>query len=388
MNKKRRLIDQMKKEGIELLIASTPENVMYLTDYWSLSQKVVRGVQTYALFSKSMKKPVLIIPISDGDLVGIKDLKVVPYGSFYINKSTNKLSRTEQVINEIFRIERKKSGIQALIDVIKEENFDSSVIGVENEIPYQVLNKLKREFPELKIKEATDLFHRVRMVKTNEEIKKLKKSANIIERGIESTLQCLTEGISEIEVAKELKKEIIEKGADIGFIVVGFGTHSAYPNAHPSKNKLKRGDIVRFDVGCLWDHYYSDTAKTIVFGKKETTKQKKYYDVIVNAQKKGIESAKPGVRVSEIYNIMIKTIQKKIPHYNRHHFGHGIGLEVHQPPIITGENTTLLQKDMVINIEAPYYELGFGGLQVEDTLIITEKSNEVITTIDEILEVL
>jgi len=378
----------MNEEGIDLLIASTPENVGYLTDYWSLSQQVVRGVQTYALFSNSMEKPVLIIPISDGDLIGRKDLKVVPYGSFYINESTTKLSKVDQAVKEIFQMKKSKNGIEALIDVIKEENFDCSVIGVENKIPFQSLNRLKKEFPKLRIKEVTDLFHRTRMVKTNDEIRKLRKSANIIERGIESALQSITEGISEIEVAKELKKEIIWEGADVGFIVIGFGAHSAYPNAQPSKNKLKKGDIIRFDVGCLWEHYYSDTAKTIVFGKKATTKQKKYYNAIVNGQKEGIEKVKPGVRVSDIYNIMIKTIRKDIPHYNRHHFGHGIGLEVHQPPIITPNNTTSLQKGMVINIEAPYYELGFGGLQVEDTLLITEEGNEVITTIDETLETL
>ena len=215
----------------------------------------------------------------------------------------------------------------------------------------------------------------------------LKKTTAIIEKTTKSTLQNITEGISEIEAACELHKEIASAGAIPGFTDMCFGTTGAHVDNEPTQNRLKKGDIIRVDAGCVWDHYHSDIAKTIVFSKQPTAKQQKYFSALVNGQKNGITKAKAGVRVSDIFDVMVETIRKDIPHYNRHHCGHGIGLEGYELPMITPEDNTLLENGMVINLEAPYYELGFGGLQVEDTLLITETGNEVMTIIDESLQI-
>lgn len=388
MNEKR-LVNQMTQDGIDALIASTPENVGYLTNFWTFAQQAARGVQTYTLISSSIEKPVLIVPIGDVvsgmDLIEPKELTMIPYGSFYIHTEGTTLSETDQEIKEIFEIERSINATEALITVIKEENLGCSVIGIENEMPFQALNRLKKEFPQLRIREATDLLHKVRMVKTDDEIEKLKKSADIIEKAINAVLHWITEGTSEIEAAKKLKGEIIREGAEPGLTNIGFGANSAHPDALPCGNRLKKADIVRFDVGCIWKHYYSDTARAIVFGEEATTKQNEYYNAIANGQRNGIAKATPGTKVSDIFDLMMKTVRKDIPHYNRHHCGHGIGLEIHQPPSIAPSDNSVLEKGMVINLEVPYYELGLWGLQVEDTVLITEKGNEVMTTVDETL---
>lgn len=386
---RQRLANQMVQYGLDVLIASTPENVGYLTGFWTITQQIEAGVQTYALFTHSSKRTALIASVGDImsniRLIQPKQLLIVPYSIFYVNEGKI-LSETDQHIKEILNTKKRNSAVDALIEVIKEEGLSSAVIGVENQIPYQSLYRLKKEFPKIRIKEATDLFHTVRMVKTGREIECLRKSAEIIEKGIRLTLPELTEGISETEAAIKLKSHIIHEGAKPALMVIGFGANSAYSDADPCDNTLKRGDIVRFDVGCIWQHYYSDTAKIVVFGKEATDKQKTHYDALIEGHREGIANARAGVRVSDIFDTMMTRIRKGIPHFNRHHCGHGIGLKLHEPPAIAQNDNTILEEGMVINIEAPYYELGFGGLQTEDTILITENGNELLTIVDETLE--
>jgi len=390
MNKER-LVNQMNQEGIDVLLASTPENAGYITNFWMGIQQVARWVESYALISNSREKPILIASlyglISHVNLIEPEELKLMPYGSFTINEETGPLSQIDQEIKELLQLKSSPSATEALIEAIKEENLGSAVIGIENLMPLRTLDQLKKEFPRLRIKEATGLLHRARMVKTNDEIEKLKKSATVIEKAIKSTLQNITEGISEIEAANELDREIMKEGAAPAFMVFEFGANGAHVDAEPTEARLKKGDIIRIDAGCVYQHYYSDTAKTIVFGEQATPKQQKCYQAIANGQKSGIEKARPGVRASEVFDEMMKAIRKDIPDYNRPNFGHSIGLEVWEPPLIVADDNTVLEKGMVINLEALYYDLGVFGLQVEDTLLLTETDNEVMTTIDETLQI-
>ena len=390
MNKER-LINQMNQEGIDVLIASTPENVGYVTGFWMSIQQVARWVESYALISNSREKPSLIASlyglISHVDLIEREVLKIMPYGAFSINEATGPLSKIDKEIKELLRLESNSSATEALIAAIKEENLSNAVIGVENLMPLKTLEQLKKEFPQIKIKEATGLFHKARMVKTSDEIEKLRKSATVIEKAIKSTLQNIVEGISEIEAANELNKEIMKEGADPAFMVFEFGANGAHVDAEPTETRLKKGDIIRIDAGCVYQHYYSDTAKTIIFGEEVTAKQQKRYQAIASGQKSGIEKARPGVKASEVFDEMMKAIRKDFPDYNRYNFGHSIGLEVWEPPLIVPGDDTVLEKGMVINLEALYYDLGVFGLQVEDTLLLTETGNEVLTTVDETLQI-
>lgn len=383
-----RLASQTAQDGIDVLVASTPDNIGYLTNYWNVIQEAVREIEIYALFSSGWEKPVLIASIgalvSSADLVKSEDVTVMPYGSFHISEGTD-LSTRDQEIWELLQMERSPSAVETLVKVIRERGVDRAVLGIQNEMSYRTVDRLRKEFPKLRMREATHSFHMARMVKTGAEIENLRNAATIIERAVASTLECLAEGISEVETAAELNRQIISQGAAPAFAVVGFGANAAHVDAQPSDRRLKKGDIVRFDVGCAWRQYYSDTAKTVVFGGEPTERQERYYDALVAGHKNGIAMANPGTRVSDIFSAIMEAIRRDIPHYMRHHCGHGIGREVHQPPIIAPHDHTVLEKDMVINLEAPYYELGFGGLQVEDTLLIGETGNEVMTTIDETL---
>ena len=91
---------------------------------------------------------------------------------------------------------------------------------------------------------------------------------------------------------------------------------------------------------------------------------------------------KPGTRVAELFDIAVETARKGIPDYQRTHIGHGIGLELYEPPSINPTSEIVLEEDMVINVEPPYYELGLGGFQVEDTIVVTDSGFRFLTTLD------
>lgn len=385
MNRER-LVGKMNQEGIDALIASTPENVGYLTNLWMLIQKVARWVESYALISTSQGKPTLIASpyglISGADMLDPEKLNIVPVGGHNMYGDTV-ISKTDEKIKKILTIQARTSQAEALIETIKEQNLDSAIIGFENLMPHQMLDRLKKEFPRLRIKNvATKLFHWARMVKTPDEIARLRKAATVIEKAIDATLQNITEGMSEIEAADITKSAVIKESAHPVVMVLNFGTNASHMDAPPTKIRLKKGDIIHFDAVCVFEHYYADTARTVIFGQEPTDKQKNYFDTIVHTQRAGIEKAKPGMKASEIFNVMQETMQKGIPHVERLNFGHSIGLEVWEPPLLVGEDDTVLEENMVINVEPPYSELGFGGLQVEDTLLITKSGNELLTTID------
>ncbi|MEM3703793.1 MAG: Xaa-Pro peptidase family protein, partial [Candidatus Bathyarchaeia archaeon] len=234
--------------------------------------------------------------------------------------------------------------------------------------------------PAARIKHGAKIFKEIRMVKTDEEIKRLKKAAEISEKSLHNVLKTIKEGVSEADLAREFEANVVKEGGKPFVTVFGFGPRSAFPNAMPSDYRLKKGDIVRFDGGCIYKNYPSDIALSAVFG-QPSEKHKKYYNAIVKGTLEAINNVKPNVKASDIFNIALETTRKSgIPHYRRHHCGHGIGIEAYDMPILGPTDITPLEEGMVINVETPYYEIGFGGLQIEETIVVTRDEYKYLTT--------
>ncbi|USS40043.1 Xaa-Pro peptidase family protein [Thermococcus aggregans] len=374
----------MEKYDLDVLVSTTPENVLYLSNYQSVSHKLLKEVQIYAVFPRDLE-PVLIIPMSDLDLYAdnpswIKDVRT--YGTFYIEEGeSTELSKSELRLAKLQKI--AKPGLDpftVLTNVLSEKGLDKSNIGLdEMGIDYVTQSKLKAMLPEANFKPAYNILREIRMIKTKEEIELLRKSAEISQKAVERMLESVKEGVTERELAQELEEVIVRNGAKPFLTVLGCGTRSAFPNALPSDYKVKKGDIIRFDGGCEYKGYYSDIAKIAVL-ERANEKVKKYFKAIALGVEEAANAIEPGVKASEIFQIAMEAVKKAgIPHYRRHHVGHGIGAECYDPPILRPSNQTVLEPDMVINIETPYYEFGLGGLQVEITIRVTQDGYELLT---------
>jgi Xaa-Pro aminopeptidase len=160
---------------------------------------------------------------------------------------------------------------------------------------------------------------------------------------------------------------------------VTIGERAALADVYPTDRALRPGDLVRFDLGCLVGPYRSDISRTAVTG-KPTEKQARYYAAILAGERAAIAAMKPGVPVSQLFDVAVRvTRESGLPHYQRHHVGHGIGLEPYDPPTINAATNTALEPGMVFCVETPYYEHGWGGVQVEDAIEVTPGGSRTLT---------
>ena len=182
----------------------------------------------------------------------------------------------------------------------------------------------------------------------------------------------------------------VRRGAQPSIGHVGFGRSGALGMLNFPEDRLRRGDLIRFDVGCVYRGYASDTARTFGFG-RPADKALTYYEATVVGEDTAISMIKPGVIAADVFHATVDAVRRAgIPHYRRQHVGHGIGVGLagYDPPLLAPGDQTPLEAGMVLEVETPYYELGMGGLQVEDTVLVTEEGCRILTTLSRRLEIL
>ena len=235
---------------------------------------------------------------------------------------------------------------------------------------------------------GSEILKRCRSVKAPVEIERLRQASSVTENAITSALGQMQQGSTDIDLHREFLFSIVHRGARPYFEVIGVGTRTSLCNAEPNGSTLERNSIIRFDVGCKYMMYCSDIARNAVFG-EVSCRIGRYYQAVLAGEQAGLEAIRPGVTAAELFQVMVDTVRDNgIPHYERHHCGHGIGLDGYETPLIAPNDTTVLEEGMVLCLETPYYELGLGGLQVEDMVLVTSDGCELLTQLDrEILAV-
>ncbi|NIN53738.1 MAG: M24 family metallopeptidase [Nitrososphaeria archaeon] len=378
-----RAYEKMDKYGLDALVASTSENVVYVGDHWSLNQWMLKYVPVYVVLPRD-GHAAIVSTIGDLDVVAdtqpwIKEIRC--YGTFYIEPpETEDLTEAEERLYSLIRGTKVEANhIEALVKTLEEKGLHDKTLGIdERGITHPTWEELKARLPRAQLKEAYSILREIRMVKTEKEVELLKKAANISERAVEAAFNIVREGVSELDLQKEFEIILAREGAKPIPSVFHCGHHSAF-NSVNTDYQIKRGDIVRFDGGCIYQNYYSDIARVAVLG-QTTEKQRKYYAALVEGLEVAAEAAKPGVKASEIFKVAVEAVKKSgIPHYRRHHVGHGIGIECYDVPLLGPVDNTPLEEGIVFDIETPYYEFGFGGLQIEETLVVTGDGCEYLT---------
>lgn len=213
----------------------------------------------------------------------------------------------------------------------------------------------------------------LRMIKSKEEVRKIEAACQITSLCYSDILSCLKQGITEREVAKKVEIFFLENGADgLAFPpIIGFGTHSAIPHHSPTDRSLKKGDLVQFDIGCKKDHYCSDFSRVHFFGAPDP-KLQEIAKIVQEAKLAAEQVARIGTPVIEV-DQAARTVIEKYGYKDQflHSIGHGLGLEIHEPPLVRQTPNQPLQEGMVITIEPGIYLEGLGGVRLEDTYLIT-----------------
>lgn len=221
----------------------------------------------------------------------------------------------------------------------------------------------------------------LRAIKTKEEGQKLKAAAQLALKALENITPFVKPGVTEIEVANKLVNEMRILGAEKESFdpIVASGSNGALPHAHPTNKKIQEGELVTIDFGCILNGYCSDITRTLKIGKIKDEKLNEIYEVVKEAQSRGVKAIKPGVTTVEVDKVCRDYITEKgYGKYFVHSTGHGLGIEVHEKPNVTPrkEFDTVLEPGMVITVEPGIYIEGFGGVRIEDDILVTETGYE------------
>ncbi len=281
-----------------------------------------------------------------------------------------------------------KGLVETIADIVKNHNVKT--LGFENS---KVTVKEFKHFDaniDCTLVEMNDMVEKIRMIKDEEEIELIAHAASIGDAAFKHILGIIKAGMTEIEVAIELEFFMKKQGASkLSFdTIVASGTRSSLPHAVPSEKIIEEGDFVTMDFGCIYKDYCSDMTRTIVIG-KASDKQKEIYNVVLEAQLKACDNAKAGIlgKVGDAYaRDVIDAAGYRI--YFGHGLGHSLGLEVHEQPRFSLLSKEIIEEGMIMSIEPGIYIPDFGGVRIED-LVLIEKDGirNFCTSPKELLEV-
>ncbi len=225
------------------------------------------------------------------------------------------------------------------------------------------------------------VIEKLRLIKTEAEIKILKVAADIADAAFKHILDFIRPGKTELEVSNELEFFMRRAGATSSSFstIVASGHRSALPHGVASDKVIEAGDIVTMDYGAYYNGYVSDITRTVAVGEPDA-KLKEIYDIVLNAQLRGMDGFKPGMTGREADALTRDYITEKgYGEYFGHSTGHGIGLEVHEGPSLSMKSDIILEPGMVVTCEPGIYIPGLGGVRIEDDTHITKDGNEALT---------
>tara|TARA_Y100000591_G_scaffold331063_1_gene363829 strand:+ start:2718 stop:3956 length:1239 start_codon:yes stop_codon:yes gene_type:complete len=402
-NKKRadKLMDQF---NIDLLIASTPENVTYLSDTVSWAPKVYSySVDMFATYFKDNNlSSSLVVPSQEMTYVSTSNTWI---NDFYTYGGKSALiQKNEQVIksaeeNRYLNLQnndekRFPTAIEALIASIKNNTDKKLRVAIdEDKMTDKSILKLREDLVNCEVIPSSDLLKLIRMVKTDDEISAMKAAADLNESAC--TLACseIKIGMKELDIAEIYAQEV---GKGLGkwlWFHFGSGRRSVgiFP---PTEKKIQAGEMWKFDAGLSLNNYQADTGWGGVIG-QPNAQQKMIWEATLRGYDSAMSVIKEGVRPSEIQNAMLKGTQDSgLADHSGTFAGHAIGLEMRELPYVLGNrnivNSLYLPKDTdiplpentVLCIENPCQIFGVGGTQIEQTIIVKKNGYELLTKQD------
>ena len=363
----------MDEAAIDILLANTRTNVSYLADYYShfmnedflLDDGSAQYISFVGLPREQDKEPFFTPNAQDvEDLVEkkiwINDLWF--HGSYVDYSALSKDLKVVKVRDDV---------MDCVVEAIRDRGLETGNIGIEMfRIPAGIFLKLKERLPQANFLDGTRVLGKIRMIKSEEEISRMKEAARISDAAIGNLFKNLKTGISELECEKIVKTSIARMGGDFVWDHIAFGPRSI---SLPTGRRLKKNGTVRIDLGAGFSGYVCDFCRTKVFGRpgKEALN-------IYNAVLKTLESVKentgPEIKCSYLYNLAKAKMEEHGYSIFLPYAGHGVGKDLHELPYLTQFNDEKLEPGMVVTIEIYYVTNDYSiAINLEDQILVTDK---------------
>lgn len=400
-----RALDYMQRYRLDVLVATSPTNITYFTDYYLWLDRlfkeymVVPGasshlVQYYAVFPLEGEPALVVNPLMAVNAANlwVRNLQVYRGTSLETSLPPSDLSDLECRFLDLHRAaERYGSSTEAFLGILNERGLSTASIGIEMEgLEPKAKEMIARALPKAEIKDCSNLIRLLRMVKSKDEITLLKRAAEINEQAAMESLAMAGVGRHVADLVQHFRQRVAQMGADFDhfdFSLRGLGI------ASEPDYILRDDDVLFVDFGCIYRHYFSDGGTTLALRKPsdELLRRHAAFGMCLEA---GTRAMHPGAKASDVHLAMGETLKAQgITSANPH--GHGIGLEVRDYPILVGNNglhirdecvdvaaDLPLEEGMVLNLESSIFMPAVGALQMEKSYLVTTGGGQPLVTQD------
>lgn len=301
---------------------------------------------------------------------------------------------TDGRYDEQSRVEFASAGVEGEILISGSEGLEpelkklvaqaglSSVALEATDVSWQLQIDIAKWIPDCELRPAADIVGELRMLKSPSEIARMEAAAELGDAAYSYILERIEAGRTEIEIARELERYMIDNGAEsLSFdAIVAAGPHSAMPHARPRQSPLAANDVILMDFGCKVDGYCSDMSRTVFLG-TPPDELDHVYEIVLRAQVTGLASLIEDRPCSEVDALCRDSIAGAgYGEQFTHSTGHGVGLEIHEEPRLSQEGTAILAAGHVVTVEPGIYLTGIGGVRIEDMVLVTADEPLVLTS--------
>ncbi len=385
----------MDREGLDGLVASGLENCFYSSGLWNEGQEQYPyDEEAYVVMTRDNPgSGVMVVGVGfAGAAIEMcpQLSEVVPFGrNFRALSGAGALTDNERrYVDVAIKPPSSRTSIDALVNALERSGLTTSTVGVdERGANPHLVDLLAQRLPKMKVRPAFHLFREIRMVKTEEEIRRLLLALRGTEQAILAVGEVARAGVTEREMYKVAISAMVQADCLPLWAAIKFGRNMAL-SLIPGPTSLQMGDYIFFDVGCTYEGYRADIGRIYAMG-EPSKKLQSLYHASKEGQTRAFELLTPGRPVREVVEGACERVREAgIPHYQRRHVGHGIGIEWYDQPLLVPESRFTIEAGMTLEVETPYYEVGFGGTMIEDTVLITDDGVKNYTSLDRNLRVL
>lgn len=373
VDKARTLMDE---RGIDALLLTAKENVIYFS-----------GIRTIGWNSKHRPMGIVIPRDNSKPIVSIipESLYDVSYHSSWLDeiRPWGGWRRTDAVADPI----------TAFANACQELSVLNGTIGLELGYGQRIamsqddFTDLQKRLSNATLVDASSLLWDLRMIKSPREIEMLRKACDATNKAFERGFSSLRAGMTERELAGIIMSELALQTQELpGFLMVRSGELKyGMINVAPFEKPMQPGDLIVVDVGANYNYYWSDFMRMASIG-EPTAEQKRFFAAEIASQQAGVDAIKPGIKLHEIfdasYNVLMEhNMREHVPGLER--VGHGVGLDVHEPPSIGKGSNVIVQPGMMLTVEPIFWDKPdhvVGNFALEDQILVTETGHEVFST--------
>ncbi|MCL5411700.1 MAG: Xaa-Pro peptidase family protein [Patescibacteria group bacterium] len=262
------------------------------------------------------------------------------------------------------------------------KQFQKTFVGYESKnLTADQLSKLKKYSLGLKLIPTENLVEKLRAVKQPGEMALIKKAVRIADQALEYIREVIKPGLTEREISWEVEKFCRENGAEKMAwepVIVASGENAALPHHKVSDRKIRQKDMILFDFGAVVEGYHSDVSRVLFVG-GVSDEQRRVYEAVLEGQKLARDLVCAGVKVSDVDRRVKENLRSRSNGVYGHALGHGLGLEVHEFPVISQTREDLLESTNVVTVEPGIYLPEWGGVRIEDVIVVNNAGCETLT---------